>query len=265
MAATSPLDIFKVLPKMNCGKCGQATCLAFATAVIGKRAQLSFCPHLDRATIESFEARVTTQMTMEEKQQERLEDLKRRLPEVDLESRAEALGARFDGGVLTIQCLGKDFTIDRQGRIASQCHTHPWFSIPFVSYILFGQGKEITGDWVTFRNLKGGPDWDPFFNEQCPRKLKKLADTHSGLFGDLISLFGAATAKSHMESDISVVLHPFPKAPMMVCYWEPEGDLESDLKVFFDSTADQNLGTDSVFGLGTAIVRMLEKIMEKHK
>ena len=265
MAAKSPLDIFKALPKTNCRDCGEASCLAFAAAVIKKHTQLSLCPHLDRETIKGLEEHITTQMTMEEKQQERLDGLKRQLLDVDLESRAKALGARFNGGELTIQCLGKDFSVDSQGRISSQCHTHPWFAIPFVSYILFGKGKEVTGKWVTFRNLKGGFDWDNFFNEQCPRKLKMLADAHSELFGDLISLFGATTAKNYLESDISVVLHPFPKVPMMVCYWKSEGDLDSDLKVFFDSTADQNLGTDTVFGLGTGIVRMLEKIMERHK
>ena len=233
--------------------------------MIKKRKKLSLCPHLDSEIIEQLEGQVSTQVTTEEKQQERLDNLKQQLLNVDLESRAEALGARFNGGELTIKCLGKDFSIDSNGRISSVCHTHPWFSIPFVSYILTGQGKEVTGNWMTFRNLKDGIDWDVFFNEQCPQKLKKLADTHSELFGDLISLFGATTTKKYLGSDISVVLHPFPKVPMMVCYWKPEGDLDSDLRVFFDSTADRNLTTESIFGLGTAIVRMLEKIMEKHK
>lgn len=52
--------------------------------------------------------------------------------------------------------------------------------------------------------------------------------------------------------------------PMLVCYCRPQDDLDSDLHAFFDSTADQNLNTESVFGLGVAIVMMLEKIMEKH-
>ena len=264
MAAKSPLDIFKVLPKTNCSDCREATCLAFATAVIKRHKQLSLCPHLDSEIIEQLEGQVSIQMTAEEKQQQRLDVLKRQLLDIDLESRAEALGAEANNGALTIRCLGKDFTVDSQGCISSDCHTHPWFSIPFLSYILFGQGKEVTGEWVSFRNLKDGVNWDAFFNQQCPQKLKNLADTHSELFGDLISLFGATSANNHMESDISVVLHPFPKVPMMVCYWKYKGDLDSDLKVFFDSTADRNLNTESVFGLGTGIVRMLEKIMEKH-
>ena len=30
----SPIDVYEYLPKINCGKCGVATCLAFATKLI---------------------------------------------------------------------------------------------------------------------------------------------------------------------------------------------------------------------------------------
>lgn len=264
LPAKSPLDIYRLLPGTNCGACGQPTCLAFATAVINKNAQPSLCPHLDQGVIQLLEGQVTTRMTVEEKQLERLAGLKQKVPGVDLAARAEALGGRFAGGKLTIQCLGKDFSVDQQGRLSSQCHTHPWFAIPFLSYILFGQGKAVSGRWVTFRNLRNGTDWDAFFDRQCTLKLKQLADMHGELFGDLISMFGATMAEKYLESDVSVILRPFPKVPMMVCYWRPEEELASELRVFFDSTADQNLGTEAAFGLGTAFVRMLEKIVEKH-
>jgi hypothetical protein len=238
--------------------------MAFAIAVIRKHKKLSRCPHLDSHVVKQLSEQVTTQMTTEEKQQERLDNLKRQLRGVDLESRAAVLGGRFSGSELAINCLGKEFSVDSRGRISSHCHTHSWFSIPFLTYILSGQGRRVTGEWISFRNLKDGINWDPFFNEQCPLKLKLLADTHSELFGNLISAFGATTAEAYQGSDISVVLHPFPKVPMMVCYWQTDGDLQSDLKVFFDRTADENLGTEAIFGLGTAIARMLEKISEKH-
>jgi len=38
------LDIFKQLPKTNCGKCGQPTCLAFAMKLAQKQASLEQCP-----------------------------------------------------------------------------------------------------------------------------------------------------------------------------------------------------------------------------
>ncbi len=40
------LEIFKLLPKTNCKECGQATCLAFAMAMVSGKAGLDQCPHV---------------------------------------------------------------------------------------------------------------------------------------------------------------------------------------------------------------------------
>ncbi len=43
--ALSGLEIFKLLPKTNCGDCGVPTCMAFAMKLAQKKAELSACPH----------------------------------------------------------------------------------------------------------------------------------------------------------------------------------------------------------------------------
>ncbi len=43
--ALSGLDIFKLLPKTNCGDCGVPTCMAFAMKIAQKKIELSSCPH----------------------------------------------------------------------------------------------------------------------------------------------------------------------------------------------------------------------------
>ena len=43
--ALTGLDIFKLLPKTNCGDCGVPTCLAFAMKLAQRKAQLNECPH----------------------------------------------------------------------------------------------------------------------------------------------------------------------------------------------------------------------------
>jgi len=42
--ALTGLEIFKLLPKTNCKKCGRATCLAFAMQLAQKKAELKDCP-----------------------------------------------------------------------------------------------------------------------------------------------------------------------------------------------------------------------------
>jgi hypothetical protein len=40
--------------------------------------------------------------------------------------------------------------------------------------------------------------------------------------------------------------------------------MESQLHIFFDSTAEENINIETIFALGTGLVNMLEKIMLKH-
>ena len=59
-ASARPLDVWKLLPQTNCGKCGEATCMAFAFLLIQGKKGLDVCPVLQsdpafagrRATIE---------------------------------------------------------------------------------------------------------------------------------------------------------------------------------------------------------------------
>jgi acetyl-CoA decarbonylase/synthase complex subunit gamma len=44
--ALTGLEIFKLLPKTNCKKCGMPTCLAFAMQLAQKRAKLEDCPYV---------------------------------------------------------------------------------------------------------------------------------------------------------------------------------------------------------------------------
>lgn len=44
--ALTGLDIFKLLPKTNCGECGVPTCMAFAMKMASKSAELSQCPYV---------------------------------------------------------------------------------------------------------------------------------------------------------------------------------------------------------------------------
>ncbi len=260
----TPLEVYKLLPKSNCGQCRISTCMAFAAAIIKEEKKLTDCPHLDKNTLDRFGKNIEKQVNIESIQEETLKDLRAKISTIDICSRAERIGAESNGQTLVVKCLGKDFEIDAQGKVRSHCHTHAWFSLPLLNYILFSKGESVAGRWVPFRELEQGKKWSPLFERRCERPLKQIADTHAELFEDLISMFSGTSSFNNFSSDISVVLYPLPKVPILICYWKPEDDLESRLHIFFDDTAEKNLPIDSLFTLGAGIVRMLEKIMLKH-
>ena len=260
----NPFDIYKLLNKSNCRQCNELSCVAFAAAVFKGQRQLHECQHLDRDVVERLAGKVEKRAPIDQDLEELVGRLKTKIAAIDLASAAQRLGATFSDDKLTIKVLGKDFSVDSKGHLSSDIHIHPWVAIPILSYIIDGAGIPASGKWVPFRELKNGKTWYRLFGQRCEKPLKRVADTYTDLFGDMIHTFNGRQVENHYKSDISLVLHPLPKVPILICYWKPEDELESSLNVFFDSTAEDNLNIESIYALGTGLVRMFEKIALRH-
>jgi len=260
----NPMEIFKLLEKSNCRECNEKTCLAFSVAVFKGQKQLDECPRLESDIIERFGGKTEKKTTPEQEMDESVEQLKRKITTIDIAASAQRLGARFSNGKLTIKILGKDFSLDSKGNITTDIHVHSWIMVPVLNYIIDSTKTPVSGKWLPFRELEGGKTWYRLFGQRCEKPLKKVADTYTDLFEDMIHLFNGKPAENHYASDISLVLHPLPKVPILICYWKPEDGLESSLNIFFDSTAEDNLNIESIYALAVGLVRMFEKIALRH-
>ena len=257
-------EIFRFLDKSNCGKCGEKTCLAFAGAVFLGQKRIHECPTLSQDVCVMFAGKPEDKNAQETNPENRLEKLKAEVAHLDLAKAADRVGAVYSGNKLTLKVLGKDFSVDEKGNLTTEIHINPWVAAPFLSYILYGQGLPPAGKWVPYRELRGGRDGYPLFQKRCEEPMKRVADLYPQLFDDIVHVFGGKKVDKQFESDISVVLYPLPKVPVMICYWLPEDGLDSSLHVFFDETADRNLDLGSVYSLGTGLAQMFTKIALRH-
>jgi len=259
------MEVFKLLEKTNCRKCNKPTCLAFAAAVFQGQAYLSECPYVDDKIIKKFgDEKNIFQSKMEEDYKEKLISLKEKLAKIDLSARAEKLGGFFLNGKLTLKILGKDFCVDLQGNISTDIHVNPWIVPAVFNYIINASGLPLSGEWISFRELKRASDYYDFFNHQCAKNFKDVADTYTNFFEDIIKLFNGKQVEKHYDSDISLVIYPLPKFPILICYNKPEDGLASDLNLFFDSTADQNLDVEDIYRVGTGLAIMFKKLAKTH-
>ena len=258
------LDVYKLLPKTNCRDCGLATCLAFAAMVIQGSKQLDDCPHLAAEVLGQNQVGQTRQPVIQESSEAILARLRAKVKQIDFSAAAQRLKARRQGDSLLISCLSKDFSVDSDGVVASGCHVNHWVAFPLLNYVISCQGAELTGEWVPLRELKGGLDWARFFEHRCEKIMAKLVDDYTDLFEFLIDIFDAKPAPALFESDIAVVLYPLPRLPMLICYWKPEDGMGSSLNIFFDKSADRNLGVEYIYTLSMGMVTMFEKIAQTH-
>jgi hypothetical protein len=259
------LEILKILPKTNCRDCGLPACLAFAVAVKQGQKQLSNCPHLGDDVLSQYEVEADQKNQGEEDFLAKLNERRAKVKEIgDLLGRAGQLGAEVKDGRLAIKVLGKDFLLNKDAEMASQCHMNLWVQRPILDYAVFCQGLEPTGKWVSMRDLgKDGAEWASFFAKRCEEPLKKLADDYTDLFEDMVQIFDAKRAQE-FDADIAVVLHPLPKVPMLICYWKEDGAMGSQLNLFFDETAHHNLPVECIFTMCTGMMIMFEKIAQTH-
>jgi hypothetical protein len=258
------MEIFRLLEKSNCRECGMKTCLAFAGAVYKGQRDLAECPRLDRETLRRYASAGPPADNTAPSYAEFLEQARRDLARLDLSAAAERTGGRLVDGRLTLKVLGKNVGVDAAGRIHTDIHINPWLAVPFYNYVLRSQGREVTNNWMSFRELQEAKDRYPLFQQRCEKALLRVADHYPDLFHDMVHLFAGRQVARQFKADISVVLHPLPKVPLMVCYWRPDEGLASSLNVYFDATAPHNLDIGSVFSLGAGITQMFEKLAQRH-
>ena len=262
--SNNPIGILKLLDKSNCKECGYPTCLAFASAVFKGQEQLDKCAHLSDEIIEKYGLKQVTQTPAESNPDESLENLRKKLAGIDLSEAAERIGAKYKDDRITVKICGKDFSVDSKGNFYSELHIHSWITGPLLNYITEGAGKPLSGNWVSIRELKNGSDWHNFFRHKCEKPIKKVADKYPDLFEDMLHVFNGKRVEDHYQSDISLVLYPLPKVPVLFCYWKPEDGLDSSLNIFFDSTATDNLQIEFIYSLGTGLATMFEKVALRH-
>jgi hypothetical protein len=260
----TPLDIYKFLPKSNCGQCQLAGCLAFAAAVIKGQKNLNECTNLDDHTIRQLNKQIVNLKTADTIQEQLLKSLQREISSVDFPSSALRLGASYTGKYLKIKVLGKDFMVDSNGIIISDCHVNYWVTIPLLSYIKYARGSNAAGNWVPFRELKNGKSREAIFRKRCEQALKHIIDKNTDLLEDIISVFSGSQLVNVFSSDISLVLYPLPKIPILINYYKPIDDLESKLNIFLDETAEDNLNIELIHMLCTGLVTMFERIAVRH-
>jgi hypothetical protein len=258
------MEIFQLLNKSNCRQCRETTCLAFAGAVFRGQKELAECPVLSAEIVARYGSPSRAPSANDAELQRNLDRLKARVAGVDLPAAAARLGGRFEAGRLILRMLGKEVGLDASGQMVSDIHLHQWVSFPLLDYVLHGRGVAPGGSWVPFRELPGARDWQPLFGQRCEKPLKQIADRYPELFTDLIHLFNGQPVAAYEQADVSLVLHPLPLVPMLIAYWRPEDGIASSLHLFFDTSATQNLSLDSIFALGTGIVQMISKLVQRH-
>jgi len=170
-------------------------------------------------------------------------------------------GSRFDekSGRYQLTVWGEDYAID-PGRCQIDCLSvgaqppHDYFYLFMVNYLLSAQAMEIAGEWISEKDLPGGP---AFFRGPHAIPTGAIADCLEAdrrLFGERCRQRGG----TEMEmADAAYGFTIAPRIPLAVLCWEGDEDFPAEAKILYDKTIVHHLALDAVFALAVGICHTL--------
>jgi hypothetical protein len=268
--AHTVLDLLKTLPRTNCGDCGQATCMAFATRVIKEGEDLAKCPHLGPAALELTGAINSQQEKGVGRRRESLaislEVMQAKIAPLDFRELAPGLGAVYgeeDGRpYLTFSFFGQTIKVFKdEVRYPPGASPNPWDAILLYNYLASGGKAQPTGTWITYQSLPNSVSKAKTLN----RLEQELAEHFSGKLDQLRHRAGALSGEPVQASenaDFQQLFQPLPRVPVLLLFWEaePEEGFQSQAHFLFDATVSEFLDLESLLFL---VEQLMDRLIEK--
>ena len=166
------IELYKKLPKKNCGQCRQKKCMPFALSLIKGEAELSECPYLTEDEVNELKKTIVHSDWREDLILRLREDIR----DIDFSDVASHIGAELKGNALMLKCMGREFKIDPGGEVTTKGFITPWIKILLLHYIKTGGRADLSGKWVSFSELKSGMVKASSFTRDCEEPLREMLD-----------------------------------------------------------------------------------------
>lgn len=254
----NPIEVYKLLPKTNCGKCPQKTCMAFALSILKGDVKVDACPELSEQARESL-----SNIEIKDWRAELIEKLRNEIREIDFNAVAEGIGAQLKKGNMIIKCFGTEYTVTPDGEITTTGHINPWIKILLLHYIRTAGKGDFSGKWVSFSELKSGMVKEASFRRDCEEPLRGLLDRDFQMVQRMLFALGATPSK-HDACEHVWYLKALPKLPVLILYWPSSDGEPSALKILFDSTADRFLDVESIIFVIEGLINIIEYALSAH-
>lgn len=253
----TPIHLYKLTPKTNCGECGFASCLAFATQVIVGQGDLDACPYLDLSLLEPFRDHLESQHQSgiglkREGFEKALHHLRGEIKKWNLENLAESLGASFvlkEGEpALELTYFGNPVIVTA-GDIVSSLgkEINPWEKIFLYNYVI-GGAVECSGVWVGMESFPNSVSKIKSLKAHCEGRLAQSFASKFSALPPITASLGRDVTSDHENVDFAAEFQILPRLPIRILWWDevPSEGFEAKTKFLFDSRALETLDLESL-------------------
>jgi hypothetical protein len=264
--ALSVLDVFRILPGLNCRDCGYMTCLAFATAVIKEGIPIENCPHLSGGADEITPGLKRQQQAGIGRRRVKLEiaaeALLEKLAPLDFAPIAPGLGATYQTEgtrpYLEVSYFGLPYRIFKDGaHYPPGADDNPWDAVLLYNFVHSRGNSDPSGRWIAMQDLQNSVSKTADIRE-LQRKLASWGDIHFEKLLKNAEKLGGKRAELETAADLSMLFQPLEKVPVLLIFHksDPAEGFRADAQFLFDSRIVSYLDMEST-------VYLVERLVEK--
>jgi hypothetical protein len=249
------VEIYRLLPKTNCGKCGTTSCMGFAAKLASRQASPDDCPTMTRAAREAIrEADKEPHESPGTVYEQVLESLRPKIRALDFQKTARLFGARtMDPDTLEIVFLTDIFRVTKDKITdASGREPRPWISILVYNHLCMPEPPAPAGEWITFSSVPASHAKDKAWAGHVEEEIANhFAGNVIGLKAACERLGGipATVPGSH---DAAYEFRFFPHYPVLLLFDDAvaEENFPVQCRMLLDKTAPKYLDIESIVVLG---------------
>ena len=129
-----------------------------------------------------------------------------------------------------------------------------WEKILLLHYLETARGTTPTGKWVTFGEVPGGHIYMPVF---AARSVDRILRAYAGNESALTEAARDVGGEPADTGDVSVVLRPLPRVPVMLILWRADEELPASGSLLFDSSVTDYLPMEDIVVLAGMVASRL--------
>ena len=112
----------------------------------------------------------------------------------------------------------------------------------------------LSGEWISFRQLKGGQGYYPVFKK---RVIEPIAGKYAACPEAILEPASKFGARRIQLADAGIVFEAFEGVCVLICLWRGEEDLAAEANILFDKSISHIFCTEDVVILAEIIARSL--------
>jgi uncharacterized protein DUF3786/putative Fe-S cluster protein len=249
------VEIYKLLPKTNCGKCGLSSCMGFAAKLASRQAKADDCPAMTELAREVLhEDDAGLRQSPGTVYEQALKSLRPKVETLDFPKTARLFGATLAGpDCLELMFLNETYLITKERVLDSACREpRPWVSILIYNHLCMPDPPPPAEEWITFGSVPASHAKDKAWVGHVEEVIAKhFADNTAGLKAACERL-GGVKAEVRGNHDAAYEFRFFPHYPVLLLFYDAVTDenFPAQCKLLLDKTAPRYLDIESIVVLG---------------